>query len=93
MRRCPTTTFLTPIERLVLHLFGHRSSRTWRYRAPRMNFAGSSCVVWSPVSGGILATVFILFRTLVGPMTWFATVVTIAFLRRVLARRLRLDQI
>ena len=93
MRRCPTTTFFTPIERLVLHLFGRCSSRRWRYHAPRLSFVGSSCVVWSPVSRDILATILVLFRTLVGPMTWFATVVTIALLRRVLARRLRLDQI
>ena len=93
MRRCPTTTFFTPIERFVLHLFGRRSSRRWRYRAPRLSFVSSSCVVWSPTSRDILATVFIFVRTLVGPMTWFATVVTIALLRRVLARRLRLDQI
>ena len=93
MRCCPTATLLTPVERLVLHLFGRRSSRRWRYRAPRLNFVSSSCVGWSSVSRDILATIFIPFRTLVGPMTWFATVVTIALLRRVLARRLRLDQI
>ena len=90
-RRCPTTAFLTPIECLVLDLFGRRSSRKWRYRAPRFSFVGSSCVVWSPVSRDILATVFILFRTLVGPMTWFATVVTIALLRRVLATEIGSD--
>ena len=87
------TTLITPVEGLVLHFLGITSSgRRWNC-APRFVFVGAILAVprggrRSRLTGGIGE-----FRTLVGPMTGFSTLVAIALLRWVFGPgRLGLNQ-
>ena len=82
VRDGPATTLVTPaVEGLVLHFLGISSSgRRWNC-APRFVFAGAILAV--PRGGGRSRLTGRIgeFRTLVGPMTGFSTLVAIALLR------------
>ena len=77
----PTATLPAPVEGLVLHFLGISSSgRRWNC-APRFVFVGAILAV--PRGGGRSRLTGRIgeFRTLVGPMTGFSTLVAIALLR------------
>ena len=77
----PAAALLTPVDGLFLYFLGISSSgRRWNC-APRFVFVGAILAVprgggQSRLTGGIGE-----FRTLVGPMTGFSTLVAIALLR------------